>query len=271
MRKIVDLSYHNGDINFEVAGQFLDLAILRVQYGSRKVDSKYHEYVEGCEANGIPHAAYAYGCYVSVADAVIEANDFMNRTSSNAKFLVLDVEDDTLDSCGADDLAKATQVFIDTCRAAGWKVGLYVSHHMYASYGLQDVQADFLWIPRYGRQPAYDCDLWQYTEDGYVEGIDGNVDINQLNSDKSLEWFTDGHVNDGGTLEVVGAEGGLRVRTEPSTDADVNYDAGYKGNGKLYNGSQWLYSEVVTGNDGYQWYCVGSDMWVRGDYVKCVA
>ena len=57
----------------------------------------------------------------------------MNRADKDAKFLVLDVEDDTLASCGPTNLAKASQAFIDTCRAAGWKVGLYVSHHYVAT------------------------------------------------------------------------------------------------------------------------------------------
>ena len=119
-------------------------------------------------------------------DAITEAKDFMNRVSKNTKFLVLDAEDDTLASCGATNLAKASQAFIDICKAAGWKVGLYVSHHMYSSYGLQNVHADFLWIPHYEAKPAYAGDIWQYTDnvtDGYVEDI-GNCDVNKLISNK---------------------------------------------------------------------------------------
>ncbi len=86
--------------------------------------------VKKLEERGIPHAAYAYGCYVSVEDAILEAKDFMARMSPNAKFLVLDVEDDTLSSCGRTNLARASQAFIETCKAAGRKVGYYVSHHM---------------------------------------------------------------------------------------------------------------------------------------------
>ncbi|MEC0097613.1 glycoside hydrolase family 25 protein [Bacillus anthracis] len=190
MKKIADISYHNGNINWAEASNDLELAIIRVQYGSNKVDSKYKEYVQGCKAYGVPFGHYAYGCYISVQDAIVEARDFMNRADKDAKFLVLDVEDDTLASCGPTNLAKASQAFIDTCRAAGWKVGLYVSHHMYTSYGLNSVSADFLWIPRYGgSKPAYSCDLWQYTETGSVAGITGNVDLNYLVGNKTIEWF----------------------------------------------------------------------------------
>ncbi|PHD16789.1 glycoside hydrolase family 25 [Bacillus wiedmannii] len=190
MKKIADISHHNGTINWAEAGKELDLAIIRVQYGSNTIDTRYKEYVQGCKAYGVPFGHYAYGCYTSVQDAIVEAKDFMERADKGAKFLVLDVEDDTLASCGPTNLAKASQAFIDTCRAAGRKVGLYVSHHMYTSYGLNSISADFLWIPRYGgSKPAYNCDIWQYTETGILAGVSGNVDLNYLNGNKSLEWF----------------------------------------------------------------------------------
>ncbi|PEA32993.1 GH25 family lysozyme [Bacillus toyonensis] len=196
----VDISKWNGNINWSVAAPQLDLAICRVQYGSKKVDEWYQRYVAKLEEHGVPHAAYAYGCFVSIADAIVEAKDLLARVSSNAKFLVLDVEDDTVKSMKSkgnlNDLAKASQAFIDTCKAAGWKVGFYVAHHMYGEYNLQSVQADFIWLPRYGtndgnpqKKPSYPCDIWQYTDKGYINGI-GKVDINLLQGGKTLSWFT---------------------------------------------------------------------------------
>ncbi|MBJ8090229.1 N-acetylmuramoyl-L-alanine amidase [Bacillus cereus] len=196
----VDISKWNDKINWPVAAPQIDLAICRVQYGSNLVDHLYNAHIANLEKYGIPHAAYAYGCYVSVADAIVEAKDFLARVNPNAKFLVLDVEDDTVKSMKSkgnlNDLAKASQAFIDTCKAAGWKVGFYVAHHMYGDYNLQSVQADFIWLPRYGtndgspqKKPAYPCDIWQYTDNGYIDGI-GKVDINLLQGAKTLDWFT---------------------------------------------------------------------------------
>ncbi|MEH7460395.1 GH25 family lysozyme [Bacillus sp. JJ1127] len=191
-KHIIDISKWNVNINWDVAAPQIALAICRVQYGSRTVDEQYKSYVANLEQRGVSHAAYAYGCYASVKDAIVEAKDFMARTSPNAKFLVLDVEDDTLKSCGPNKLAEASQVFINTCQAAGWRVGLYVGHHMYNKYGLSGVKADFLWIPRYGgNKPAYVCDIWQYTDSGNVAGI-GKCDLNYLIGDKSLSWFIGG-------------------------------------------------------------------------------
>ncbi|QTR83139.1 N-acetylmuramoyl-L-alanine amidase [Bacillus cytotoxicus] len=210
MGYIVDLSKWNNQINWPIAAPQIELAICRVQYGSNLVDHLYNDHVTNLERYGIPHGAYAYGCFVSVADAIVEAKDFMNRVSPNAKFLALDVETDTVKSMDSKgnlgDLAAASQAFIDTCKAAGWKVGFYVSHELYTKYNLQSVQADFIWLPRYGtndgrpqKKPSYPCDIWQYTDNGYIDGI-GKVDINLLQGDKTLDWYLnrgDSVVDDG--------------------------------------------------------------------------
>ncbi|MEI4802135.1 GH25 family lysozyme [Bacillus sp. NPDC077411] len=269
MGHIIDISKWDDDIDWDVAAPQLDLAICRVQYGSRVIDEKYKEYVANLEQRNIPHAAYAYGCYVSVTDAVIEAKDFMARTSPNAKFLVLDVEDDTLASCGPSKLAEASQMFINTCKAAGWKVGLYVSHHLYGSYGLQNVQADFLWIPRYGgKRPDYACDLWQYTDTGYVDGI-GECDLNYIIGDKSLEWFIGGNddgeiilppdwqTNNLGSITIIVQVANVRQR--PSLDAKVMRQV-YKNSGHVY--LDWYY------DDSHFWYKIAENNWVRDDVAQ---
>ena len=53
MKKIADLSHHNGSINW-AASKELELAIIRVQYGSRTIDTRYKEYVQGCK-NMVSH------------------------------------------------------------------------------------------------------------------------------------------------------------------------------------------------------------------------
>lgn len=189
MGKIADFSYHQGSINWTMAATDLDLAIIRVQYGSSFIDPKYKEYVAGCKKNNIPFGHYAYCKFVSKADAVKEAQDFHERADKDARFLVADVEEQTTPK--VTDMAPATQAFIDTLKAKGWKVGLYTGNHTYADFGMQRVTADFLWIPRYGSQrPVYACDIWQYTDKGKVLGVTGNVDLNQLIGTKMLAYFT---------------------------------------------------------------------------------
>ncbi|MED4883932.1 GH25 family lysozyme [Bacillus smithii] len=199
MGKIVDLSHHqpSNKINWSLAAKDIDLAIIRVQYGSKTEDKEHKNHVANCKKYNIPFGHYAYGCFVSINDAIAEANDFLKRMDKDAKFLVLDVEGDTVKACGTKNLAQASQAFIDTCKKAGYKVGFYTSHELYKQYGLDKMKADFLWLPRYGKdngtpnlKPAYPCDLWQYSQKCKVSWYDGLVDLNLLNGSKTLEWFT---------------------------------------------------------------------------------
>ncbi|TSI19929.1 N-acetylmuramoyl-L-alanine amidase [Bacillus sp. HY001] len=186
MGNIVDISKWNGKINWPLAKQYLDFVIARVQDGSNYVDPLYKEYVQAMKQHNIPFGNYAFCRFVSIADAKKEAQDFWNRGDKSATVWVADVEVKTMD-----DMRAGTQAFIDELRRLGaGKVGLYVGHHMYAPFGMANVNSDFVWIPRYGgNKPAYPCDIWQYTETGNVPGI-GKCDINSLIGNKSLSWFT---------------------------------------------------------------------------------
>ena len=185
-KHIVDISKWNGNINWQIAKQQLDFVIARVQDGSNYVDPLYKGYVQAMEQHGISFGNYAFCRFVSIADAKKEAQDFWNRGDKSATVWVADVEVKTMD-----DMRAGTQAFIDELRRLGAKkVGLYVGHHMYAPFDMENVKCDFVWIPRYGgNKPAYPCDLWQYTETGNVPGI-GKCDLNELIGNKSLKWFT---------------------------------------------------------------------------------
>ncbi|WHY27621.1 GH25 family lysozyme [Bacillus wiedmannii] len=187
MGYIVDISKWNGDINWPVAKQHVDFIIARVQDGSNYVDPLYKGYVQAIKQHNIPFGNYAFCRFVSIADAKKEAQDFWSRGDKNATVWVADVEVKTMD-----DMRAGTQAFIDELyRLGAKKVGLYVGHHMYAPFGMSNVNCDFVWIPRYGgNKPAYPCDIWQYTETGNVPGI-GKCDLNSLIGNKSLSWFTE--------------------------------------------------------------------------------
>ncbi|GIN84793.1 hypothetical protein J6TS2_11790 [Heyndrickxia sporothermodurans] len=164
------------------------------------IDREYKNHVANCKKYGIPFGHYAYGVFVSVADAIVEAKDFIKRADKEALFLALDVEKDTVASFKKKsklaDLGKASQAFIDELKKAGHKTGFYVSHELYKLHGLDKVKSDFLWLPRYGKdngtpdkKPDYPCCLWQYSQFCKVGWYGGNLDLNLLNGDKTLEWF----------------------------------------------------------------------------------
>ncbi|MEM5650881.1 GH25 family lysozyme [Bacillus cereus] len=200
MGYIVDISHHNGNIDWGQAASQLDLVIARVQDGSRVRDRMYQKYVQAMKQRNVPFGNYAFCRFVSENDARVEARDFWKRGDKSATVWVADVEVKTMENMRA-----GTQAFINELRRLGAKkVGLYVGHHMYAPFGMANVKSDFVWIPRYGgNKPAYPCDIWQYTETGNVAGI-GKCDLNKLVGNKSLAWFTNQTVEQATTQEGVG-------------------------------------------------------------------
>lgn len=132
--------------------------------------------------HNIPFGNYAFCRFVSIAVVKKEAQDFWGRGDKSATVCVADVEVKIMN-----DMRAGTQAFIDELYHLGAKkVGLYVGQNMYATFGMANVKADFVWIPRYGgNKPAYPCDIWQYTETGNVPGI-GKYDLNSLIGNKSL-------------------------------------------------------------------------------------
>ncbi|WP_429780665.1 GH25 family lysozyme [Bacillus wiedmannii] len=251
MGYIADISKWNGDINWDVAGPQLDLVIARVQDGSNYVDPLYNGYVQAMKSRNIPFGNYAFCRFVSINDAKKEAQDFWARGDKSAKFWVADVEVQTMS-----DMQGGTQAFIDELRRLGAKkIGLYVGHHTYDSFGARNIQADFVWIPRYGdNKPAYPCDIWQYTETGNVPGI-GKCDLNSLIGDKPFSWFTgvdetiansqydsSWFTKQDGVFKL---NTSIKLRTAPLTDAPVI--------ATLNTGDEVKYDAFGYEKDGYVW------------------
>lgn len=262
MGHIIDISKWNGNINWPLAKQHIDFIIARVQDGSNYTDPMYKSYVQSMKEHGVPFGNYAFCRFVSITDAKKEAQDFWNRGDKDATVWVADVEVKTMD-----DMRAGTQAFIDELRCLGAnKVGLYVGHHMYETFGMGNVNADFVWIPRYGgNKPKYPCDIWQYTETGYVEGI-GKCDLNDLIGDKTLEWFIGAQnnqcqeqVND----EILGylttTVDVANIREEHNLNSSVMRTA-VKGQGHTYY--DWYY------DGAHFWYKVNPNNWMRDDVVS---
>jgi len=206
MSKIIDISHHQGDIDWSKASKEVSLAIIRTQYGTSTIDRKYKQNIAGCQRYNVPYGVYIYVTFKNAAEALVQAKDFYNRAYVHKPlFYVVDVEEAF--GASVQNIVSGTQTFIDYLKSKNVKVGLYTGHHFYKPYQIDTIKNyDFLWIPRYsgtnapGKKPAYPCDLWQFTDKGSVQGIRGNVDLNMLNGSKPLTWFTNTNNEEGLTM-----------------------------------------------------------------------
>ncbi|WP_132995863.1 glycoside hydrolase family 25 protein [Sporanaerobacter acetigenes] len=193
---IIDISHHQDPylIDYVKLCSQLDMAIVRVQYGSRTIDRHYKTHISEMKKNNVPFGVYAWVRGVSERDMEVEATDFYNRAKDlDPAFYVLDVEEESMTNMrtGINAYIKKLRLLTDK------KVGIYIGHHLYEEFNLDLDKADFVWIPHYGVNngqpnsiPDFPCDIHQYTSKGRLEGYSGDLDLNRLLGDKPLEFFT---------------------------------------------------------------------------------
>jgi len=196
-KEIIDISYHKGSIDFDALKPHVSLVIPRASIGSDK-DTRFDEYARAMKERSIPFGVFCYSYARDAAKGEDEAIKMVEYASGyDPLFYCIDMEQTCITQAGV-------RAFVKTLRDLGIKrVGAYVAHHHYKDYRFDELRSlfDFVWIPRYakndigepnGYKPDFECDLWQYTEKGKIDGIKTHVDKNLLMNGRTLEWLMRG-------------------------------------------------------------------------------
>ena len=185
---VVDVSYHNGSINWAKAYQAgVRGAIIRCGYGSDKQrydDPKFRENITGALAAGIKVGAYLYSYAKSVEAAKSEAYHALRLINPFKTKISLPVFFDSEEK-GTEKIAKSAAIaFCDILRANGYQVGIYASDSWFKSYlGGDSLKTYAQWVAKWS-EPApkgySNMQLWQYSAYGSVSGIgSGSVDMDK--------------------------------------------------------------------------------------------
>ena len=193
--KGIDVSYSQGKIDWEKAKQDgVQFAILRCGYGQDEDDQDDDEWernVAECERLGIPWGAYFF-CYARTeVEALGEARHALRLLKG--KHPTLPVFYDLEYSSWQGNLcpalyAKIATIFCVTLTQNGYKAGVYANLSWWEDKLTAPVfDSWYRWIAQYHDECQYDgiYQLWQYTEDGHVKGIEGLVDMNECYVDFS--------------------------------------------------------------------------------------
>lgn len=197
-KAIIDISKHQGTIDFDALKECAALVICRASCGSDK-DVRFDEYAKAMNERGIPFGVYCYSYCRDAAKGEDEAIKIFKYASGyKPLFYALDMEEECVTQAGV-------KAFVKTLSDLSVKrIGAYVAHHRYKQYGFDSLRNlfGFVWIPRYkssddgmatGTVPSYVCDLWQFTSNARIPGIAGRVDMNIITGDgHDLKWFLGG-------------------------------------------------------------------------------
>ena len=191
----IDISSFSGDIDWaRVKESGIDFVMVRVggrgygEEGGLYADERALEYIEGAHNVGLKVGAYFFSQAISTAEAIEEA-DYVKEILGDITLeypVAFDWEiikndnarTDTVSSTQATECARA---FCERITEHGFRPMIYSpSRELYFKYDLTRLANYDIWYCEYANVPEfyYQFTMWQYSETGYVDGIDGAVDLN---------------------------------------------------------------------------------------------
>lgn len=207
--KGIDVSSHQGDIDWGVVKNSINFAIIRAGFGKNNTDEKALQNVKGCEDNGIPFGLYWFSYAYTVEMARKEAQYLLEFVKGHTPLLPLyfDFEYDSDKYANKNGVTVTPKLLCDMATAfceelenAGYYAGIYANNdYIKNHYGEQIFTKYDLWYAQWGvNSPNRNVKMWQSTSDGKIAGIYGNVDINysfidfpELIKEKKLNGYTD--------------------------------------------------------------------------------
>jgi GH25 family lysozyme M1 (1,4-beta-N-acetylmuramidase) len=193
---IIDVSEHQGSINWKKVKNEVSGVIIRAGYGRGNVDGRFKEYIEGAITIGIEHIGIYWFSYAYSADmAKREAqycNDVIDPYKSKIDLGVyFDWEYDSMNyakKCGVvpsrNLITEMNVAFCKRIKELGYTPGYYLNYDYSRNYIDESRLKSYRrWYAWYNNSKPDDSYLWQYTSSGRVSGIVGNVDMNKLLGD----------------------------------------------------------------------------------------
>ena len=168
----------------------VSFVINRRQYGSSYVDKYATNNTALYVKYGIPFGEYDYAMFTSPASAKTEAKNFYNRSNKNARFYVLDYEQNNVTSGSS---KSAVSAWYNEMRSLTNKKLVFYSYQSFATQyaGSARNSFDAQWIANYSAKPSIHTDLSQYTNKHYLAALGKYLDDSKvMTSTHPVSWWT---------------------------------------------------------------------------------
>lgn len=193
MEKLIDISQHNGQINFEkVKNDGIDGVIIRVGWIGNKqnhtLDTRFEEYYKQAKQVGLKIGFYVYSYCKSVEtlrQGIVWLLDKINNKECEIG-VFLDLEDNTIEGIGKEELTKQAKQFCEIVQNTGYISGVYANKYWFNNLiDVNQISNYKIWLAEWNGKEEHTAnfkvDIWQYTSKGNVNGINENtVDLNKI-------------------------------------------------------------------------------------------
>lgn len=190
----IDVSQFQGTIDWERVKPQISFAILRLGWigrpGNHTLDAAFERNYYECSRLGIPVGVYVYN-YSDTAESIRSGAEWtLDRLWGRALQLpvYLDMEDETLIPLGRDTLTGLCVAYNTVIERGGYWAGVYANYIWFENYlDRAEIRRRYTtWIADYRYEPEKykgEYDMWQYSDRGQIDGIQGPVDTNILYRD----------------------------------------------------------------------------------------
>ena len=189
----IDVSYFNGYVDWENAkNDGVEFAMVRLGYrgyetGNLGLDKRYIQNMDGAKAAGVDVGVYFYSQATTVAEAKEEAEYVLENIKDYDIVypVVFDWEITGYDTARTNemsvrDLNDCAATFCNTIAEGGYIPMVYFNRKTgLMKFDLNVLSGFDLWLAEYKDEPVfpYRFALWQYSDEGHIDGIEGDVDL----------------------------------------------------------------------------------------------
>ncbi len=191
----IDVSDNQHEIDWNaVAGDDVEFAIIRLGYrgateGDLYVDEQYLANLQGAQSVGIDCGVYFFSQAISVEEAREEGNFVLaNLRGAHLEYPVA-FDSEVIPSLGDtrtadlsnEEMTAIADAFCEEVEAGGYDTIVYGNHGDLTRYDFENLDGRGIWWAEYGQPVPLTkaaIDIWQYTNEGSIAGIDTAVDLN---------------------------------------------------------------------------------------------
>lgn len=188
----IDVSTFNGTIDWnKVAKSGVNFAIIRCGLrgstaGALYEDAKFATNIKNATAAGVKVGLYFFTQAVTEAEAVEEASMALTMAEGYKISYPIFIDVESASNGRANGLSKADRTkiinaFCKTISNGGYKAGIYANKTWFTNNMDVSLLTSYtIWLAQYASAPTYTAsryDVWQYSSEGSLNGISGNVDL----------------------------------------------------------------------------------------------
>ena len=189
----IDISEHQGEIDFKkVKDAGVKYVILRIGFrgatqGLLYEDTMFKEYYEGAKKEDLKIGIYFFSQAINKQEAIEEA-EYVLKLVKDLSFdlpIAFDYEDmpggSRIDHLNREERTENAIAFLERIKRNNYPCMLYSNMYwLNTFYNLEELSEYDIWFAQYNYYPEYNHHfiIWQYSEEGSIDGIDEPVDLN---------------------------------------------------------------------------------------------